>query len=152
MGKILYMLLLLFALSCNKAGESNTTNTPVKDSVPAAQVEKKFEMYSLSEMSMLMEQMYVDNERLRDRILKGDTVGKFPNHFMGIHKAALTDEKENDAFFKKQAAIFIAAQQKIYEDPKNAKTHFNNSVNACIACHEVKCGGPITRIRKLYIK
>jgi cytochrome c553 len=64
----------------------------------------------------------------------------------------MTDEKENDAFFKKQAAHFINAQEMIYKDPANAKKHFNDGVDACIACHEVKCGGPIPRIKKLYIE
>lgn len=109
-------------------------------------------MYEMSEMSMLMEQMYVDNQRLKERIRKGDTIGKFPTHFMKIHKAVMTDPAENDAFFKEQAAKFIKAQQLIYEDPKNAKKHFNDGVNACLSCHEQKCGGPIPRIKKLYIE
>jgi len=114
--------------------------------------EKKFAMYEMSEMAILMEQMYVDNERLKERIKKGDTIGKFPNHFMKIHKAVMTDEKENDTFFKQQAANFIKAQELIYEDPKNAKAHFNEGIDACINCHKVKCGGPIPRIKKLYIE
>lgn len=113
---------------------------------------KEFEMYEMSEMAMLMEQMYVDNEQLRQRIVSGDTIGKFPNHFLKIHKSVMTDEQENDAFFKAQAANFINAQELIYEDPENAKKHFNNAVDACVQCHEVKCGGPIPRIKKLYIK
>ncbi|HEY0047315.1 MAG TPA: hypothetical protein VGB44_11445 [Flavobacterium sp.] len=113
---------------------------------------KEFKMYELSEMSMLMEQMYVDNERLKDRISKGDTIGQFPTHFLEIHKAALTDESENDKFFKEQAAIFIKAQRLVYEDPKNAAIHYNKGIDACVRCHEAKCGGPIPRIKKLYIK
>ena len=109
-------------------------------------------MYEMSEMATLMEQMYVDNQRLKERISKGDTIGKFPNHFLDIHKAVMTDETENDAFFKEQAALFIQSQELIYKDPKNAKIHFNDGVNACIRCHEVKCGGPIPKIKKLYIK
>ena len=119
---------------------------------PAEGKKKKFEMYKLSEMSLLMEQMYVDNQRLKDRIKKGDTIGEFPNHFLQIHQAVMTDGKENDAFFKQQAAYFIKAQELIYEDPKNAKQHFNNGIDACIQCHQVKCGGPIPRIKKLYIE
>ena len=124
-----------------------------KKTVPLAEPKKakKFEMYQMSEMSALMEQMYVDNKRLAERIKNGDTIGAFPNHFLNIHKAVMTDDKENDAFFKEQAAIFIKAQQLIYEDPKNAKTHFNEGVSACVNCHQVKCQGPIPRIKKLYI-
>ena len=55
-------------------------------------------------------------------------------------------------FFKEQANNFIAAQEQIYQDPKNAEAHFNAGVDACIQCHEVKCAGPIARIKKLYIK
>ena len=123
---------------------------PKPESKPATE-EKKFEMYAMSEMSLLMEQMYVDNERLKERITKGDTIGPFPNHFLKIHQAVMTDDTENDAFFKEQAAQFIEAQELIYKDPSNAKTHFNKGISACISCHEVKCGGPIPRIKKLYI-
>lgn len=116
-------------------------------------VEKKgkFKMYKMSEMSLLMEQMYADNQRLKQRIIKGDTIGVFPNHFLQIHKAVMTDQAENDRFFKQQATLFIKAQELIYKDPRNAKQHFNGGVTACVSCHQVKCGGPIQRIKKLYI-
>ncbi|UOK41978.1 MULTISPECIES: hypothetical protein [Flavobacterium] len=113
---------------------------------------KDFKMYEMSEMALLMEQMYADNLRLKDRIKNGDTIGQFPQHFTDIHKAVMTDENENDAFFKEQAVKFIKAQELIYQDPKNAKEHFNNGVDACLSCHQVKCGGPIPRIKKLYIE
>ncbi len=64
----------------------------------------------------------------------------------------MTDESDNDAFFKRQAQIFIAAQQMIFTDKENAEQHFNTSITACIACHEEKCGGPIPKIKTLLIK
>jgi len=134
----------LIVVSCGKV-EPREVDTTVSE-------KKKFEMYQLSEMSLLMEQMYVDNQRLRNRIADGEEIGEFPTHFLEIHKAALTDETENDDFFKEQAALFIKAQQLIYEDPTNAEKHFNNGIDACIKCHEAKCGGPIPRIKKLYIQ
>ena len=143
MRNILFLIVSVSILfSCNKKQEETVDSSG----------EKKFEMYEMSEMSMLMEQMYVDNERLKERIIKGDTIGKFPNHFLKIHKAVMTDTQENDDFFKKHAAEFIKSQELIYQDPTNAKTHFNEGVDACVKCHEVKCGGPIVRIKKLYIK
>lgn len=141
-----------FISSCNKKQAAVADEKKDSTSCEKPSGKKKFEMYEMSEMSLLMEQMYVDNQRLKERIKKGDTIGKFPNHFLKIHKAVMTDEKENDAFFKEQAANFIEAQRLIYEDPKNAKKHFNDGVNACLSCHEVKCGGPIPRIKKLYIQ
>lgn len=111
-----------------------------------------FEMYQMSEMAALMEQMYIDNERLKARIINGDTIGQFPNHFLRIHEAKMTDKQDFDQFFKDQAQIFIHSQEMIYKDPANAKEHFNNGVSACVACHVEKCGGPIPRIKKLYIQ
>jgi len=143
----LFAVLILFS-NCNSKPEkaAESCDKPETDNS-----KKKFEMYTMSEMSLLMEQMYVDNQHLKERIKNGDTIGKFPSHFLKIHQAVMTDDKENDAFFKKQAANFIKSQELIYEDPKNAKQHFNKGIDACIQCHQVKCGGPIPRIKKLYI-
>ncbi|AWG25870.1 hypothetical protein [Flavobacterium kingsejongi] len=146
MRAIVYVaFLFLLLVSCKK--EVPETEVVKTESAP----NKKFKMYEMSEMSALMEQMYVDNQRLKERIMRGDTIGDFPNHFLKIHKAVMTDTSENDAFFKQQAALFLKAQELIHEDPKGAREHFNNAVSACIRCHEVKCGGPIPRIKKLYI-
>ena len=150
-------LILVFGIlffSCGKK-EAEVSEKTV-DSVACVSDSKSdkegFEMYEMSEMAALMEQMYVDNERLKERIIKGDTIGKFPQHFIRIHKSVMTDETDKDAFFDEQAAKFIKAQELIYEDPANAKEHFNKGIDACIKCHEVKCGGPIPKIKKLYIK
>ena len=149
--KNIYLLFGFFIIfgSCQKAnqGEIQTTESSVEK-----KADEGFEMYEMSEMAALMEQMYVDNERLKARIIKGDTIGQFPQHFKRIHEAVLTDETDKDAFFEEQSAKFIQAQELIYKDPKNAKEHFNNGINACISCHQVKCGGPIPRIKKLYIE
>ena len=150
--KISLLFVFFGLLSCQKEKqvEANEENTVEKTT--DSTTTEEFEMYEMSEMAALMEQMYVDNQRLKDRIIKGDTIGKFPQHFIKIHKAVMTDETDKDAFFNEQAAKFIKAQELIYEDPKNAKEHFNNGIDACIKCHEVKCGGPIPKIKKLYIK
>lgn len=132
---------------CEK--KAGTVKPEPKQEAPA---EKEFMMYEMSEMATLMEQMYVDNMRLKERIINGDSIGSFPKHFLNIHASAMTDESENDAFFKEQAAKFLKAQELIYNDPVNATKHFNDAVSSCVKCHEQKCEGPIPRIKKLYIK
>lgn len=146
-NNILALTSIVFFFNCTK---KETIANP--ESCSKESNSKSFKMYKMSEMSILMEQMYVDNQRLRVRIQNGDTIGKFPNHFLKIHQAVMTDSTENDLFFKVQAQQFIKAQELIYQDPKNAKQHFNDGVNACIQCHEVKCSGPISKIKKLYIQ
>lgn len=145
---IIFVFTLCFlVISCAKKEENNSQKENC-----SPEEGKKLEMYQMSEMAALMEQMYVDNQRLKERIKNGDSIGQFPQHFLKIHKAVMTDESDNDAFFKEQAAKFIKAQELIYKDPKNAKEHFNDGVDACIQCHKQKCGGPIPRIKKLYIE
>jgi hypothetical protein len=146
MKKIIVLVLVFGLFSCQKKEEK------VAEQKCSSVKEKKLEMYEMSEMATLMEQMYVDNKRLKERIQKGDTIGTFPKHFLKIFTAKFTDETENDSFFKQKANEFIAAQQLIYNDQKNATEHFNAGVDACLKCHESKCGGPIPRIKKLYIK
>ena len=150
MKKLFLLLTVFVVISCQKKEEEKkeACTTETKET---SKDDDGFEMYQMSEMAALMEQMYVDNQRLKERIIKGDTIGQFPQHFLKIHKAVMTDEQENDDFFKEQAAKFIKAQEMIYKDPENAKTHYSNAIQACISCHEVKCSGPIVRIKKLQL-
>lgn len=138
----------LFFISCEKKASVDGNKV---DSMSTSE-KKKFEMYEFSEMAMLMEQMYVDNQRLKERLENGEPVGEFPAHFAKIHKAVMTDPSENDAFFKENAQVFLTAQEMIYKEPEKAKEHYSNAIQACISCHEVKCSGPIPRIKKLQLK
>jgi hypothetical protein len=146
MKKVILVVLLFGFYACQNKEEKP------KEEKDAPKKEKKMVMYEMSEMAALMEQMYVDNLRVKKQIIAGETIGAFPQHFLKIHTAKFTDEYDNDTFFKENAALYIAAQKLIYSDPKNAKQHFNEGVDACLNCHKNKCGGPIPRIKKLYIK
>lgn len=145
---ILACLVIVFSSCHNK--ETNKTETK-KDTTAACNTkEKEFEMYTMSEMASLMEQMYVENGKVKKQIENGEKVGEFPEYYNKIFSAKFTDETENDAYFKTHAQKYIDAQKALYKSP--SKETFNAAVNVCIACHEQKCGGPIVRIKKLYIK
>lgn len=142
MKNSILVLLSIFLFSCSKQKEENNKDLE----------NKKFEMYQMSEMAKLMEEIYAYNYQLKKRINDGDSLGKFPEHFLNIHTAVMTEKQKNDSFFKENAKIYIAEHQKIFENPQNAKKYFNNSIDICIKCHQEKCTGPIQRIKKLYIK
>lgn len=131
--------------SCQKKEQNANENNPY------CKKEKKFEMYELSEMASLMEQMYAYNLQIKNKIENGDSVGKFPEFFNKIYTAKFTDSTDKDPFFDEKAKAFIAAQKLIYTDSKNVKQNFNAGVKACITCHQGKCGGPIPKIKKLFI-
>lgn len=137
----IFLVLVVVLLSCNSNKKDESCEKP----------KEAFQMYEVSEMAALMEQMYVENTRLKERIEKKDTLGQFPTYFLKIENAKFTKGKERDAFFNEQAQLFLNAQSEIYT-AKDTKATYNVMVDQCIACHEVKCGGPIMRIKKLYIK
>ncbi len=128
-------------MSCNQKEKTSNCSKP----------DKELKMYQLSEMALLMEQMNVENLRLKQKIVNHEPLAKFPDYFNKILISKFTDESDNDTFFKEKAELFIASQKLIYENPVEAKKLFNKGVTACIACHEKKCGGPIAKIKKLYI-
>ncbi|MGV3696029.1 hypothetical protein [Flavobacterium sp.] len=148
MKKIIALILVSGLFACQKKEDKQKE----EEKCPPKQ-EKKLEMYQMSEMAALMEQMYVDNQRVKENIKKGEAIGSFPEHYMKIYSAKFTDETDNDMFFKEKADAYIAAQRLLYSDSDaNQRKNFNAAVDACLECHKEKCGGPIPRIKKLYIK
>jgi cytochrome c553 len=153
MRNILFILGIIFVFSCQEKDDKTAVDTKPasENTTEVAKKTKTFEMYEMSELALLMEQMYVENQRLKTKIIANDSLGSFPAYFKDIHESVFTNPAEKDAFFTEQAALFINAQKMIYEEPQNAKAHFNEAVQACISCHEVKCTGPISKIKKLII-
>lgn len=145
-----YWLLLGCALLFVSCNESFTEELKVEE--VAMEDKKDFEMYEVSEMSAIMQHMYQLNEQLKERIESGEELGSFSESFERMLNAKMTNDKPMDDFFKTHAETFLANQRSIYENPAQAKELYNEAINSCIACHEVKCTGPITKIEKLYIK
>lgn len=137
----------LLILGCQKKEQSESITTQNSEN------SSSFKMYEMTEMAALMEQMYVDNQRIKQKIENNELdFGEFPEYYLKIHSAEMTDPDDFDDFFKSEALKFIEFQKLVYTDTSDIKTNFNNMVNACIECHQKKCAGPIERIKKLYIK
>ena len=135
---------ILFLAACQSEKKDKTN-------AEKAQGKEAFEMYEMSEMATLMEKMYEHHEAQKAQLEKGELTGNFPDELLKIHTAAFTDESDNDAVFKQWASLYIQYEKNVYTDRAHAKIHHNNAVNACIACHQQKCTGPIPRIKKLLI-
>ena len=78
-------------LSCNqnKSEEENSTIEKPKE---------ELKMYEASEMAVLMEQMYVHNKQLREKIIKKDALGELPKYFLNISEATMTKGKKETTF------------------------------------------------------
>lgn len=147
---ILCALGFLVLIGCQDAKSSNQITKKVTVTNPE---KSSFKMYDVSEMAALMERMYADNKRIKQKIEQGETeFGSLSQDYLQIYSAKFTDPSDLDDFFTEHAKMFLEAQELVYTDPKNSKANFNKMVDSCIECHHKKCSGPIERIKKLYIK
>ncbi len=138
---IVIFVLCVFFLSCQNQDKDTQKN-------------KDYVMYEPSEMALLMEDMYKINERIKQDILDGKTPENFPEEFLKIHTAELSDFKKRNATFESFSKLYIDKQQEIFNSSttEEAKERFNQAINLCISCHQTECTGPIPRIKKLLIK
>ncbi|MGG5600416.1 hypothetical protein [Myroides sp. DF42-4-2] len=147
------LLLLCGSVSCQQVKKQTSKDDHLDQTPTAQQKSNTFELYELSEMAVLMEQMHVDNKRIRDRILAGMSItDSMPSLHQRLLTAVMTDPTDRDLFFETQARAFIQVEEAFYADPNHqTKEKFNAIVEACLSCHQKKCGGPIPRIKKLLI-
>jgi hypothetical protein len=110
-------------------------------------------MAERSEMALLMNEMYAFNESIKQQIIDGALSTSYPEKFDNIHSAVLTNPSARDLNFESFSKLFLEAQKELFESPQEELiTRYNKAINACISCHNVKCVGPIPRIKKLLIK
>jgi hypothetical protein len=140
-SKNVVVLCAFVVLGCNSPEEK----TKVSEKEPLI-------MAKPSQMANLMNEMYAYNESIKQQIINGSVVTEYPNNFDKIHTAALTKSADRDLNFNTFAERFIEAEKAIFSATmETSKKQDNNAINACISCHNVKCVGPIPRIKKLLI-
>jgi len=146
--KNLFLIATLFLLfSCADA--------PKKTEVKVTESPKeKMVMYQPSEMANLMNEMYQANMKVKNQIKAGQLPEGFPEKFKNIHKAVLTDPNDRTPSFEVFSDNYLASLESVYKATavEDAQERFNNTINACVACHQTTCTGPIPRIKKLLIK
>ncbi|MAD96522.1 MAG: hypothetical protein CMB99_04260 [Flavobacteriaceae bacterium] len=111
-------------------------------------------MVKQSEMAALMLKMFDENAKNKQLVLKGDFPKDYPQEFIKLHTAVLTDENDRDVAFKGYSDFYLMQQKILYNltDKDSLIPQHNQVINSCISCHQVKCPGPIPRIQKLLIK
>lgn len=143
MNRFLVFSLLIFLVACTPAEKKKVQ-----------QKQEELIMYSPSELATLMERMYQYNDSIKKEIEKGNIITQqFPDEFLKIHTAEMTDRFERNDVFETFAKTFVEHQKSVVNASKEeVKRNFNNAINTCVACHQTSCTGPIPRIKKLLIK
>ena len=133
---------MLLTFSCNSSQKEDKSSQ-----------KKELVMAEISEMTKLMNEMYAFNESIRQQIIDGNLNTNYPNNFDNIHTAVLTKSKVRGLDFESFSKTFLNSEKEIFSDSQeNLTSRYNTAINACISCHNVKCTGPIPRIKKLLIK
>ena len=141
MKKLLFVIALGF-FACDTPAEKKAETVKTEELV----------MYKSSEMALLMREMYVFNEKTKEKIIKNEELGEFPANFLNIHSAILTDPTDRTLGFEGFSQAFLLNQQAVFsENTADKKEQFNVMVNSCVACHKTTCIGPIPKIKKLLI-
>lgn len=112
-----------------------------------------YDMYQPSEMSNLMKEMYEFNLKTKQDIIDGNIPDEFPEFFLKIYTAELSEFKSRNETFQAFSKLFIQKQKEIFDTSLtiDVKERFNNAMNLCISCHTTECTGPIPKIKKLLI-
>lgn len=146
---LLYTIAILGLISCKQAEEIKVEEEVANNK---EEVNEPFQLYQMSEMASFMEEMYEEHQVLKEQIISGETPDRLNYDLLKLHTARMTDSSAYDEQFKNMAKVFVTYEEKMVTDSTNAKAHYNQAINLCISCHQLKCTGPIPRIKKLLIK
>jgi len=142
----LLLILTLLIYSCQNKLQKEEISTKTVET-------EELVMYEMSEMALLMEKMFVENEQLKKKIENGEELGAFNQEYLKIHSAILTDpDVRNNSFNSFSKALLLNQEAVFTTEGEEVKAQFNRMVQTCIACHQTTCMGPIPRIKKLLIK
>ncbi|WP_347173701.1 hypothetical protein [Polaribacter uvawellassae] len=141
MRKIIFICSLFLFIGCNSKKEEKVEITP------------KGNFYKQSEMAALMLLMYETNAQNKQLILDGKQPKEFPEEFLKIHTAELTDSTDRTADFKTFSNFYLNNMKLVFETSEESLiSKHNNTINSCITCHQTTCIGPIPKIKKLLIQ
>ena len=111
-------------------------------------------LYESKPLALLMLHMYDESAQWKEAILKDSFAVEFPMDFYGIYTVEATDSTIRNEVFIAQADVYLKTVKDLVETSKENKPvkKYNSTIDACIACHQVFCQGPIDKIKYLYIE
>ena len=146
MRKAFYILFLLALVACNHKEQNK------KRKEESISKKEPFQLYQMSEMASFMEKMYADHKRIKSQIVAGKKLDTLNFEPTKLFYARMTDSTDNDIFYQEKAKLFVEYEEQLIKDSLSQKEIYNKAVNLCISCHQIKCTGPIPRIKKLLIR
>ena len=132
--------------------EDCTLETPLVPGVPGSPghlIPSDINPNGASELATLMRSMVADLDASRAAVARGETPAPMWPRHRRIRCAWPTAASDRNATFDGMAMAYLATVQALDAKPKDPKAAHNAVVDACRACHENTCAGPIERIVQL---
>lgn len=149
---LIFWSVFLYQCTQNENGEVKTEETKTKKiSLKPSSIDSTKYPNEDSELAWLMRQMYEDGEKMKSAVQNKQFPEDFREKFKQMHTAVPTDASVKNEVFKASAQTFLRAMDKFYVEKDKQVENFNLLVNACVACHQNYCPGPIKKIKKLTI-
>lgn len=102
-----------------------------------------------SEMALLMRDMFIRLEAIKQKIESGDDISSEQLDFELIHKQTPTDESFLKEGLESMSKAYAYSVQTFNEEPSSKS--FSSIVNNCMSCHTMLCPGPLERIDNLIL-
>ena len=134
--------------------EDCTLETPLVPGVPGSPghlIPSDINPNGASELATLMRRMVQDLEASRAAVEKGEVPAPMWSRHRKIRCAWPTAASDRNAAFDGMAMAYLAQLQALDANPKDLKAAHNGVIDACRACHENTCAGPIERILQLRV-
>lgn len=146
--------LLLTAVVMSLFACSQPENESVRDTAEAQNGVVRINGVERSELALTMRLMYDQMKLVRDSLKQGIPVKtNYLKRFESIHSDRATEPEKIDEVYRSMADHFLKSYERFESAPDTAKVKsFNSMIDACLACHQGKCPGPMQTIGKLKIK
>lgn len=106
-----------------------------------------------SELAILMRSMYNYTKAYEDSVIQLQPFNrKKYAEFTKMKTATATEPSDIDDQYQAMADGFLASLELLTHKETVSLENYNNMVDNCLACHKMKCPGPMVIIRKLKIK
>jgi hypothetical protein len=113
----------------------------------------KPEMFETSELAQLMRDMASHKEEIKKALIEESfDADMVVRHFEKLDSAKATKPNTKNEVFQGLSAAYKQSMIDFIAAPDSSRiSAYNNSVQACVNCHQQFCQLPIERIEKLYI-
>lgn len=103
-----------------------------------------------SEMALLMRDMFLQLEEVKNKIILGEDISKEQFNFELIHKQTPTDESFLKEGMESMSTAYAYSVEAFNTQPSSKS--FISIVNNCMSCHTMLCPGPLERIDNLLLE